>query len=319
MSTRTLIITQNLSSHLEEQVHTLLPDWNIITGKDASSWKPHLQEAEIIAGWKKEMDELLTDDARLKWLQSWSAGVDNLSLDVFEKRNQLVTSANGVHANPISETIFAMMLGLTRLVHTYVKQQQSKTWHHAGLGLEMHGKTLGLLGAGAIGKETAKIAKAFGMKVIGFRRSGKEEEYFDTMIPMTELTSALPECDYVVNTLPLTKETTGLFNTEQFESMKESAYFINIGRGETVNEKALIKALQENKIAGAGLDVFEQEPLEENNPLWEMDQVIITPHTSGATEYYNQRVIEEIFIPNLKDYLKDQKPSINLVDFKKGY
>ncbi|KIL49108.1 D-2-hydroxyacid dehydrogenase [Jeotgalibacillus campisalis] len=319
MSKRTLIITQNLTSDLEEQVHSLLPDWNIIAGKDSSHWKSCIQEAEVIAGWKKEMEELLTDESKLKWLQSCSAGVDNLSLETFEKRSQLVTSANGVHANPISETIFAMMLGLTRLIHTYVKQQQTKTWHHAGLGLEMHGKTLGLLGAGAIGKETAKIAKAFGMKVIGIRRSGKEEENFDKMVSLKELTNILPDCDYVVNTLPHTKETTNLFGPDQFNVMKESAFFINIGRGETVNEKSLIEALQENKIAGAGLDVFEQEPLEENNPLWEMDQVIITPHTSGATEYYNQRVIEDILIPNLKEYLQNGKPSINLVDFNKGY
>ncbi|PPA70723.1 D-2-hydroxyacid dehydrogenase [Jeotgalibacillus proteolyticus] len=319
MTKRTIVITQNLDSSLADQLHSALPDWDIIIGRDQSIWEPYIKDAEIIGGWKRPMNELLTDSSNLKWLQSWSAGIDNFPLETFEKRNYLLTSGNGVHANPISETIFALMLGLTRLIHTYVRQQQSKTWHHAGLKLELHGKTIAILGAGAIGKETAKIAKAFGMTVLGVRKSNKDEEYFDKMHSIEQLNEVLPQSDYVVVTLPLTKETNKLFKKEQFELMKDSAFFINIGRGEIVEEKDLIEALQKDKIAGAGLDVFEQEPLDESSPLWEMENVIVTPHTSGATEYYDERIINNIFLPNLKDYLDGKKPSVNLVDFSKGY
>lgn len=319
MSKRTLIVTQNLEESLTDQLHKAVPDWNIIVGRDQSVWEPQLKEAEIIAGWKKEMNELLDAKSKVKWIQSWSAGVDNLPLKVFQERGYLLTNATGVHANPISETIFALMLSLTRKIHTYSRQQQKKTWHHAGLKLELHGKTLGLIGTGAIGKETAKIAKAFGMKVIGVRRSDKQVENFDEVHTLSALSDVLPELDYAVITLPLTKETNKLFGKKQFNEMKESAFLINIGRGEIVVEKDLIQALQQQKIAGAGLDVFEKEPLEDHNPLWEMENVIITPHTAGATEHYNQRVVENILIPNLRNYVNGKTPSVNLIDYDKGY
>jgi len=234
-------------------------------------------------------------------------------------KHMMITSASGVHAYPISETIFALMLGLTRKIHTYVRNQVKKNWHHAQLGLEMHGKTVGIIGVGAIGKETAKLAKAFGMKVIGVRFSGKPEEYVDEMFTSSQLNDILPKCDYVVVTLPSTKETYHMFGKKQFSLMKPSAYFINIGRGDTVVEQELIDALREQKIAGAGLDVFEKEPLSENSPLWEFDNVIITPHTSGSTENYDKRVIEDIFLPNLKHYIEENKPTINVVDYHRGY
>jgi phosphoglycerate dehydrogenase-like enzyme len=211
------------------------------------------------------------------------------------------------------------MLSLTRKIHTYVKNQQEKKWHHSGMKLEMHEKTVGIIGVGTIGKEVAKIAKAFGMKVLGVRHSGKQQEFVDEMYTTNQLDKILPNCDYVVVTLPLTKETHRLFGSKQFDLMKSSAFFINIGRGEIVVEGDLISALQMGKIAGAGLDVFEQEPLTVDSPLWEMENVIITPHTSGSTEHYNQRVIENILIPNLKNYISGTQLSVNLVDFSKGY
>lgn len=170
-----------------------------------------------------------------------------------------------------------------------------------------------------IGKETAKIAKAFGMKVLGVRHSGNPLEFVDEMYTTDQLNVFLPNCDYVVVTLPLTQKTSRLFGAVQFKQMKPSAFFINIGRGEIVVESELIQALKEGTIAGAGLDVFEKEPLHLDSPLWEMDNVIITPHTSGSTEYYDQRVIENILIPNLKNYIAGYQPSINLVDYSKGY
>ncbi|WP_404323097.1 D-2-hydroxyacid dehydrogenase [Cytobacillus firmus] len=320
MTKRTCIITHDLEPSQLKKIKEIIPDWELISGKDSANWQNEMKKAEVIAGWKKELKEMVLDgDSKLRWFQSWSAGVDSLPLAEMELQDIQITSANGVHANPISETIFALMLGLTRKIHTYVKNQQAKVWHHSGLKLEIHNKTIGLIGTGAIGKETARIAKAFGMKVIGVRHSGKPEEYFDEMYTSGQLNDVLPQCDYVVVTLPLTQETQQLFGSEQFALMKDSSFFINIGRGEIVKERDLIDALQNGVIAGAGLDVFEKEPLSEDSPLWELDNVIVTPHTAGSTEYYTRRVIEDIFIPNLKEYINRGIPGINLVDYKKGY
>lgn len=320
MQSRKIVITNTLNQNLIEQIKEIIPDWTIITGKDRDIWQEHLHDAEIIAGWKKGIEkECLAPQSKLKWLQTWSAGVDSLPLESLESKNIIVTSANGVHAYPISESIFALMLGLTRKIHTYVKNQQEKKWHHSGIKLEMHEKTIGIIGVGAIGKETAKIAKAFGMRVLGVRHSGKKQSYVDEMYTTDQLDLVLPNCDYVVVTLPLTKETKHLFDSKKFDLMKPSAFFINIGRGEIAVEDDLIIALQNGLIAGAGLDVFEQEPLSVDSPLWEMENVIISPHIAGSTEHYNQRVIENILIPNLRNYISGTLPSVNHVDFSKGY
>ncbi|RFU61184.1 D-2-hydroxyacid dehydrogenase [Bacillus sp. V59.32b] len=319
MKNRTLVISHNIDQNFINQIKEIIPKWTIITGRDSEVWNNHVQDAEIIAGWKKGMKDKLDGQSSLRWLQTWSAGIDSLPLETLESRNVILTSANGVHAFPISETIFGLMLAWTRKIHTYVRNQSSKIWHNASMKLEIHGKTIGIIGVGVIGKETAKIAKAFGMTVLGIRNSGMPEEFVDEMSTGKELHSILPRCDYVVVTLPHTKQTHHLFGSEEFKKMKKTAFFINIGRGETVVEKELIDALKNGEIAGAGLDVFEKEPLTEESPLWELDNVIITPHTAGSTEYYDQRVLENIFIPNLKDYLQGNKPSVNLVDYTKGY
>lgn len=320
MKKRKLIITHPLDDYLTNQIKSHIPEWDVIIAENSVDWEDHLFDAEIIAGWRNKFDQTkLLSNEKLRWVQTWSAGVNSLPLKDLAANKINITSANGVHSYPISETIYALMLGLTRKVHTYVRNQLTKTWDGSDIKLEMHNKTMGLFGVGAIGLETAKIAKAFGMKVIGIRHSGKSSQYVDEMYTPDKMNSILPECDYVVVTLPLTDDTYHLFQKEQFELMKSSAFFINIGRGEIVKEEDLVTALKEEEILGAGLDVFETEPLAATSPLWEFDNVIITPHTSGSTEHYNRRVIEDIFLPNLQSYLQNKELSINLVDYKKGY
>ncbi|MFD2044660.1 D-2-hydroxyacid dehydrogenase [Ornithinibacillus salinisoli] len=320
MSKRTLVVNLDISENYLNEMKAIAPDWRIVFGKNHEDITNELKEAEIILHWKKAIEPIILEENKnLRWVQTWSAGVNGLPLEALQKRNVSITSANGVHAYPISETIFALMLGLTRKIHSYVRQQMDKTWDNANLKLEIHEKTIGIIGVGAIGQETAKIAKAFGMKVLGVRHSGKETDYVDQMYTPDQLAKILPQCDIVVITLPLTEDTTHLFGAEQFRQMKDSGILINIGRGPIVVEEDLINALQNKEIAGAGLDVFATEPLPEDSPLWEMENVIVTPHTAGATEHYTERVIKDIFIPNLKRYLEDEKLDINLVDYEKGY
>jgi len=320
MTKRSLLLTHDVDADILSDIQQIIPEWEITASRDPEVWESMVNDAEIIAGWNKRLKEPVTSaESKVRWIQTWSAGVNNLPLTELQQKEVDVTSANGVHANPISETIFGLMLALTRKIDTYVKNQQQKKWHHADMKLEIHGKTIGIIGVGAIGRETAKIAKAFGMTVLGIRHSGKDAEYVDEMQTSDMLNEVLPRCDYVVVTLPLTDETKHLFKAEQFERMKDSAFFINIGRGPIVAEADLISALKTGQIAGAGLDVFEVEPLPENNPLWDLEQVIITPHTSGSTEFYDQRLLQDIFIPNLKNYIKGEKPAMNLLDYSKGY
>ncbi|TVP88710.1 MAG: D-2-hydroxyacid dehydrogenase [Alkalicoccus sp.] len=316
---KTIIIAQNINEELKKEVEEAAPDYKIIAGKDKSAWEPYINEVEIIAGWKPEMAEALTEKSPLQWIQTWSAGVDQLPLRDYEQKGYTVTSANGVHAYPISETIFAFLLGWTRKLHTYIRQQEKKTWHHAHLKKEMHEKSILIYGMGAIGTETAKIAKAFGMHVAGVRRTVKNTPYTDEVMAFEEAAAKLTEYDYVVNTLPSTKETKHLFSENIFTQMNPGTFFVNIGRGDTVDEKALINALEKEKIAGAGLDVFTEEPLPEDHPFWTMENVIMTPHTAGSTEKYNERVIRDIFVPNLLAYRKEKELPMNLVDYEAGY
>lgn len=320
MTKRTIVINQKLKEAHLNDIRDAAPDWEIMAGEDPEAMKEQLKRAEIILHWKKAIEPIILEqNTNLKWLQTWSAGVNSLPMEALHKREVSVTSANGVHAYPISETIFALMLGLTRKIHTYVRQQQDKQWDNAGIELEIHEKTIGIIGVGAIGQETAKIAKAFGMKVLGVRHSGKATDNVDKMYKPDLLAEVLPQCDFVVVTLPLTEETTDMFAAKQFAQMKKNAFFINIGRGPIVQEEDLIHALEQNEIAGAGLDVFATEPLPEESPLWEMENVIVTPHTAGATAQYEKRVIQDIFLPNLKRYIKGDTPDVNLVNYEKGY
>lgn len=320
MSKRKIVFVRAMKPESIQMIKEIVPEWDVISGQEPSDWESHLIEAEIIVGWRKGLEDLcLAPDSQLKWLQSWSAGINYLPLEKLAEKSVYLTNATGVHAYPISESIFALMLALTRKIHTYIRNQASKIWDHANINLEIHHKTIGIIGIGAIGKETAKIAKAFGMTVLGVRNSSKPEEYVDEMYTTDELDSVLPRCDYVVVTLPLTPETRHLFGYEQFKQMKPSTFFINIGRGELTNEEEMIQALRDQQIAGAGLDVFRNEPLEEESPLWEMDNVIVTPHTSGLTEFYEKRLIENIFLPNLKAYINEDTLPVNLIDYSKGY
>ncbi len=316
---RTMVIMMNMNEARLQRIRELVPDWNVICGKDRSNWESSLAEAEVAVGWRQELaDTLRSGSSKLKWVQNWGAGVDHMPLALLHDKGIAVTNASGVHPNPISETIVALMLALTRNIHKYVRNQMQRKWDHAGLRLEMHGKTVGIVGLGAIGTETAKIAKAFGMKVLGIRRSGKDGEYTDAVYGPERLMEVLPQCDYVVVTVPLTDETRHMFGKRQFEAMKSSAFFINIGRGATADTNALVEALTNGSIAGAGLDVFEQEPLPDDHPLWGLENVIVTPHTSGSTEHYDERALD-IFLTNLESYVKGKPLPLNRVTPDKNY
>ncbi len=315
---RKIAFTMELTVDDLEKVKQLCDGWKIVqSGKEFSP--EQFQDSEVIVGWKGSLVEhCLVSNTPLRWVQSWSAGVDKMPLTEIAKHDVLLTTASGIHGYQISENIFAMMLSFVRKVHISTRNQIEKKWAAVGSTGEIHGKTLGIIGVGEIGKETAKIAKAFGMTVLGLNSSGHSVENIDRMYQTAQLEELLLASDFVVNSLPLTKQTHHMIGQQQFQSMKSTAYYFNFGRGATTDEEAMYEALLNGTIAGAGLDVFEQEPLPVSSPLWEQENVMITPHNSGITENYYRRAMDLLLI-NLEDYIRTGKPTLNLVNLEKQY
>ncbi|HLD97139.1 MAG TPA: D-2-hydroxyacid dehydrogenase [Candidatus Nanoarchaeia archaeon] len=256
----------------------------------------------------------------LKWIHSLAAGNEKILPSLVDKPI-LLTDSSGVHSIPIAEQVLGYMLIFERALLAARKAQERREWASLELD-ELRGKSVLVLGLGAVGSRIASYCKLVGMNVLGTKRAGAvanmdtkavADEFFD----ISELASCLPKVDYVVVALPSTKETYHLLGRAEFSMMKPTARLINIGRGNIIDEPELIAALEERKLAGAALDVFEQEPLPRGSPLWGMENVIITPHNAGLTPYYIDRVVE-IFCINMKAYLGGKKMP-NLVDKAKGY
>lgn len=315
----TMIILNELSGSLLDQVRDAAPGWQIVNSSDPAVFKPQLAAAEIIVDWMGDVAaDCLKPGTALRWIHSWGAGVNSMPLDRIKARNVWLTNSSGIHAYPISETILAMILAFARRLNLFIRYQQNSQWHSEADLDEIHERTIGIIGVGAIGTETARLARAFRMRVLGCRRSGAALPEIDRMYTLADLGEMLSQCDYVVNTLPLTPETRLIIGPAQFRQMQPNAFYVNIGRGGTTDTLALIEALQENRLAGAGLDVFDPEPLPPDSPLWNFPNVIITPHNSGASAYYDQRALA-IFLANLQDYLAGRQPARNLVDLDLGY
>lgn len=319
MTTKSIVCLQPLTSRQQESILAAAPGYTLTLGNAKTPDRDVLAQAEIVIGWGKgASDTLLRPDSPLRWVQAWSAGVEKLPLEQLEQRGIILTNASGVHAEPITAVIFGFMLIFTRNLHTAIRNQQERNWHSDGKESELTGKTAVIAGTGAIGSETARIAKAFRMNTIGISRSGKPADGFDQVYTTGRLPEAAGQADFLINTLPLTDETEDLFNAAVFNACKQGAYYINIGRGATTNTEALIAALNSGRLAGAGLDVFETEPLPPEHPLWGMEQVVITPHCAGSTDRYADRVVD-IFTANMQAYLNHGAPSRNVVDYSRQY
>jgi phosphoglycerate dehydrogenase-like enzyme len=308
-----------LSDSQLERVRSLVPEMRVIVTRERSEIELVLDEVEVAAGQCPRA--LLAEAPRLKWFQQWGAGADWLLRypDAVEAEFVL-TSASGVHSVPISEHILAFMLAFARDLPRAFRDQAKREWSEEDSFrvFEVAAKTMLLVGVGEIGARTAQLADSLGTRVLGVRREpSKQVDGVAEMHGLDALASLLPSADFVVLTVPLTSETEGMIGAAELRAMKDTAYLINIGRGGTVREDDLLQALREGWIAGAGLDVFEEEPLPKESPLWQMDNVIVTSHYSGSTPHYDDRAFE-IFIDNLQRYVSG-KPLRNVVDKRLGY
>lgn len=278
----------------------------------------HLPEADVLFTYGSDIQARHIEQAiNLKWIMVMSAGVDQLPAEQITNREIIVTNSRGIHAIPMAEYTMLMMLYVYRQMPKMLANQKERNWKRLK-NEEIFGKTIAILGTGAIGQEIARLAKAFQMKTLGYNRSGQQVDYVDEMYSGDQLDVALRQADFVVAVLPGTKNTEHLIGATQFEAMKASAVFINIGRGSTVHEEDLIDALKEGKIFHAVLDVFQKEPLGEESPFWQLDNVTITPHISGVTPAYQDHVFE-IFQHNLHVFQSGEGEFLNLVNLNKGY
>lgn len=285
---------------------------------------PVLRDTEVLLTNPVVPDGIVEQAPALKWLQLTSAGVDRLLDAPVVRSHVVVTTASGIHAVPISEYVIGAMLAFAKGLPRSFRAQQERAWRPYWPE-ELDAKTAGVLGMGAIGMRVMQIAGVLGMRVLALRRSVEQKMAgaeagvpdADEVLPPSELRYLLAESDYVVVALPLTPETRGLIGEAQLRAMKPNAVIINIGRGAIIDEQALVRALKEGWIAGAALDVFQQEPLSPESELWGLENVIVTPHISGGTPRYMERAVE-LFCDNLRRYTAGE-PLRNVVDPARGY
>jgi phosphoglycerate dehydrogenase-like enzyme len=278
-----------------------------------------LPQAEIIV----TMGEDLTDrhielSQRLKWIMVTSAGLEKMPFESIRKKGILVTNARGIHKIPMAEFTLGLMLQFAKQLQSVLKQEEEGVWSRRLPTSELNDASLLVLGAGAIGSEIARLGKAFHMKTAGVNSTGEKVNHFDQMYTLRNFEEFLPEADFIVAVLPSTENTKYILQTDHFKKMKDSAVFINIGRGDLVEESILLDAARTNKIGHIFLDVFEEEPLPSTHSFWQEKGITVTPHLSSITKMYMPRALD-IFKKNLKAYSNKSDELINVIDAERGY
>jgi phosphoglycerate dehydrogenase-like enzyme len=274
---------------------------------------PYIADVDILLCFSPPMaDHVVRDASKLKWIQALGTGVDNIVDLPSLGKEVLVTNVRGIHGAPVSEATIAFMLSLARDMPRSVRAQEQSKWERWPSAL-LAGKTVGILGVGLIAEYLAPICKTFGMTVVGISGSPRETRHFDRMAHRNDLTKVVGDLDFLVVLTPLSAETRNIVGEKVFAAMKPTAYLVNVARGGVVDEPALIAALEAGKIAGAGLDVFSQEPLPSDNPLWKTKNLTIFSHLGGYSQGYEDRAMPTI-AGNMGKFLAgDLKSMINIV------
>jgi D-2-hydroxyacid dehydrogenase (NADP+) len=262
---------------------------------------------------------------RLRWIYSPAAAVHQFLFPELVNSDVILTNAREVHGAFVAEHVIALIFALAKRIPETVRFQEKHVWGQGVLWTsnacpqEIAGATLGLVGVGSIGRNVASRAKALGMRVIAVREHAEKgkPDSVDEVFPVSRLDEMLGQADYVVLSAPLTTATTGLISSRQLQAMRPTSYLINVGRGPVIDEGALVEALQQKRIAGAALDVFDKEPLPPDSPFWDLENVLITPHTAGMNRNLWERHFA-LFSENLRRFCQGQT-LIGLVDKQTGY
>ena len=251
----------------------------------------------------------------LKYIQTTSIGIDQIPIEKTISRDIIIANNKGGYSIPIGEWIVMSILEVYKNSKKFYEQQLNQKWKMNFSISELTGKKIGFIGTGTLATEAAKRLQGFDVEIWGVNTTGDHKEYFDKCFVSNEMDEVFKNCDVVVATIPATKDTLGIINKDKFKVMKDDSVFINVGRGNIVNQKDLIQYIK--KFKGVALDVFENEPLDKDNELWNFDNIIITPHNSWVSDKNDERTFNMIY-NNLKNYI-ESKPLKNKVDIYKGY
>ncbi|GBF12365.1 D-2-hydroxyacid dehydrogenase [Tepidibacillus sp. HK-1] len=315
-----IVSSAKMSEKHQLNLKTKYPMVQFFFFDDIAGAEEELKTADVLITYGEDLTaEVIEQSKDLKWIQVISAGINKMPFAKLMEKNILVTNAKGIHYKPMSEYTMGVILQLARKTNEIYKNQLAHHWNRTIRVAEVNGTTLGVVGLGSIGQGIVEKAKAFDMRVIGMNTDGRPVDHVEKVYRPSQLKELLAESDYVVVIVPLTDKTYHLIGKEELQAMKNTAYLINIARGEVVEEEALVDALKSNQIAGAVLDVFSEEPLPSEHPFWSLENCIITPHLSGRSPKYMERALE-IFVYNLDQYLdKKIDQMLNRVELSKGY
>lgn len=314
----TIVLNDPDAEFYARMISDRFPEVRAIIAPDSERIERYIGEADALLASPRFPMKLLDKAVNLKWLQCTGAGVEWLFPTWDKLRHITVTNARGIHGDIISDFVMAGVTMLHWDFRRLMREQAEKQWNSSRYVVPLADRTLGVVGLGSIGATIARRAKSAGMTVIGTKWDiSVPVEGVDRLFAPDAICDLLPLCDFVVLALPATPNTIGLLGADEIARMKPSAFLINIARGNIVVEAELIKALQTGTIAGAMLDVFEREPLLRESPFWDMPNVIITPHISGGTPNYAERLFS-IFGDNIGRFLKKQ-PLKNVVDIARRY
>jgi len=306
-----------------ERLRKQFPQLDIIQHNSYEGIEEHIIDAEVIFGFSLRPDQF-TAARKLRWIHSPAAAVHQFMFPELVNSDVILTNARDVHGPVVAEHVIALMFALAKQIPPAVRLQQKHIWGQELMWREhrpreLSGATLGLIGLGSIGHAVAQHAKALGMRVIAVREHPEKGSVtnVERVLPANQLDDLLSQSDYVVLAVPVTPSTQRLIGSEQIAKMKSDACLINVGRGSLIDEAALVKTLRERAIGGAALDVFEKEPLPADSPLWDLENLLITPHTAGMTEKLWERHYT-LFSENLRRY-QSGEPLLAVVDKKSGY
>lgn len=302
-----LLILEEQAEDYKKALQSRFPEIFIHAARQEEEIGHFIEEMEILLAFRIS-DELIKKASKLQWIQSLATGVDYIINLPSLRKEVLVTSTRGIHGPQMSEMAFLLMLSLNRNFPKMVRNQDLGVWERWPAKL-LFQKKVGILGMGVIGEEIARKAKAFGMTVYGIDIVKRKMDAVDFFYGPEDILKVAEVVDYFIIVAPYTPQTYQIVNERVLSVMKSTAFLINIGRGELVKEEALMDALSSNRIAGAALDTFCQEPLPPNHPFWRMKNVIVTPHVGGMSDIYREQVLT-IFEENLRRFLRGERENL---------
>jgi D-2-hydroxyacid dehydrogenase (NADP+) len=299
--TKILIIDIHADQY-RDRLHAKFPNLEFVLARNAAEASGDLSDIDVLICFGIAIeDSILRRATQLKWIQSLATGVDHFLRCPSLKPDALITSGRGIHGPAMREQVLYLMMGVSRDVARQVEDKKAHVWQRR-LWSTLDGKTAVIVGVGVVGIAIGEALKALGMTVIGVTRTPRTIAVFDEMMPTDRLAEAARRADYLINVLPADPSNLGIFSAGVIAAMKPSSYFINGGRGQTVDEAALITALREGRIAGAGLDVFQNSPLPPDSPFWDLPNVFITPNVGGYIAEYEEQIMP-LVIDNMRLFL----------------